>query len=109
MPLLSQAIAVEPTQRVNKPTYLEQQDANSELVAYLKNQADEVAPEIEIDSEADCFGLIYRVWYGTRHLGNFFYNPVTETWIVDAFREASQQTAVNADEARDKIIRVWSR
>jgi hypothetical protein len=83
--------------------------AQTELNTHVQQQADTIAPEIEIDSEADCFGLIYRVWCGTQHLGNFFYNPTAETWIVDAFRDAAQQTAVNADEARDKIIGIWSR
>ncbi len=48
----------------------EQTIAQAELNAYIESLAQEIAPEIEIDSDIDRdFGTLYRVWSGYHLLG----------------------------------------
>jgi len=50
----------------------EQTIAQAELNAYIDQQAQEIAPEIEIDSTPDrTSGTLYRVWHGSQILGTF--------------------------------------
>lgn len=50
----------------------EQTIAQAELNAHIEAQAQEIAPEIEIDSTLDSdFGTLYRVWHGSHLLGTF--------------------------------------
>ena len=50
-------------------TYIAQQELNS----LIENQADIVAPEIEVDSISDSeLGLVYRVWKSYHFLGTFY-------------------------------------
>ncbi len=51
----------------------EQTIAQAELDAYFEQQAQAIAPEIEIDSDIDShFGTIYRVWHSYHLLGTFY-------------------------------------
>ena len=51
----------------------EQTIAQAELNAYIKQQAQVIAPEIEIDSDFDStWGTLYRVWSGYHLLGTFY-------------------------------------
>ncbi|MBR8839503.1 MAG: hypothetical protein DSM106950_37255 [Stigonema ocellatum SAG 48.90 = DSM 106950] len=58
--------------------------AQAELDAYLEEQAQEIAPEIEIDSILDRdFGELYRVWHGSQILGTF-YQAIDGLWIIQS-------------------------
>lgn len=47
--------------------------AQQELNDYIRLQAQEIAPEVEIDGVLDVnVGHMYRVWFGTKLLGNFY-------------------------------------
>lgn len=51
------------------------------LEEYISKQAEEVAPEIEIDSVPDDFGELYRVWNGSQLLGTFYQN-LEGKWVA---------------------------
>ncbi|WP_413171799.1 hypothetical protein [Anabaena azotica] len=55
--------------------------AQIEFEEYIEQLSEELAPEIEIDSVADEFGLLYRVWNGSQLLGTFYQN-LQEKWIA---------------------------
>lgn len=62
----------------------EQIIAQAELSAYIESLAQEIAPEIEIDSTLDNdFGTLYRVWHSYNLLGTF-YQVVNGSWIVQS-------------------------
>ncbi|MBD2771171.1 hypothetical protein [Iningainema tapete] len=59
-----------------------QQIAQIELAQYLEQQAQELAPEFEIDGLPDeDFGTLYRLWKGRKLLGTF-YKALDEKWIA---------------------------
>lgn len=55
--------------------------AQIEFEEYIEQLSEEIAPEIEIDSVAEEFGLLYRVWNGSRLLGTFYEN-LQGKWIA---------------------------
>jgi hypothetical protein len=55
--------------------------AQIEFEEYIEQLGEEIAPEIEIDSVAEEFGLLYRVWNGSRLLGTFYEN-LQGKWIA---------------------------
>ena len=59
-----------------------QQSVQLELEAHIVEQADTIAPEIEIDSVVDDFGLLYRVWYGSQLLGTFYRADSNDKWVA---------------------------
>lgn len=81
--------------------------AQAELNTHIQQQVNEVAPEIEIDSESDCFGLIYRVWFGMKHLGNFYHSPAGETWVSIPFCNRNKKHHNNPEDAQQAIINAW--
>jgi hypothetical protein len=59
-----------------------QAQAQLELEQYINEQAQDIAPEFEIDSVDDAdFGTLYRVWSGMKLLGTF-YRAVDGLWVV---------------------------
>ncbi|MHC5729215.1 MAG: hypothetical protein ACYTXY_34865 [Nostoc sp.] len=55
--------------------------AQLELEQYVEEQAQDVAPEFEIDSVDDAdFGALYRLWSGMRLLGTL--DPCRLRWLV---------------------------
>ena len=78
----------------------EQTIAQAELNAYIEAQAQEIAPEIEIDSTLDSeFGELYRVWHGCQILGTF-YQAVDGSWVVQSNHTRSQPRCNTAAEAQ---------
>ena len=55
--------------------------AQFQLEKYISEQAEDVAPEIEIDSVPDDFGELYRVWNGSQLLGTFYQN-LEDKWVA---------------------------
>ena len=62
----------------------EQEIAQSELDQYIEQQAQEVAPEIEIDSVELVSGTLYRVWNSYHFLGTF-YQSLDGLWISQPY------------------------
>ncbi|NJL09356.1 MAG: hypothetical protein HC908_01495 [Calothrix sp. SM1_7_51] len=53
-----------------------------ELEQYLEQQALEIAPEFEIDSDKDSeFGELFRVWQGNEFIGSF-YRSLDGSWVA---------------------------
>ena len=61
----------------------EQETAQAELDQFIEQQAQEIAPEIEIDGvESEDFGTVYRVWNSYHFLGSFYQNHQGK-WVVE--------------------------
>lgn len=57
--------------------------AQLELEQYVEEQAEDVAPEFEIDSVDDAdFGTLYRVWSGMKLLGTFYRADSDGLWVA---------------------------
>jgi hypothetical protein len=66
----------------HKDTWDAQAQAQFELAQYMNEQAQDIAPEFEIDSVGDAdFGTLYRVWSGMKLLGTF-YRAVDGLWVA---------------------------
>ncbi len=59
----------------------EQEIAQAELDQFIEQQAQEVAPEIEIDSVENENGTVYRMWNSFYFLGSF-YQDVDGKWVA---------------------------
>ena len=60
----------------------EQAVAQAELNQHIEEQAQELAPEFEVDSDVDTeFGILYRVW-SSYHLFGTFYRDVEGKWVA---------------------------
>jgi len=101
----------------------EQTIAQAELNAYIEQQAQEIAPEIEIDSTLDStWGTLYRVW-SSYHLLGIFYQAVDGessavlgspqvkqlalplgSWVVQSNHTNSQPRCNTAAEAQQLIV-----
>jgi len=82
----------------------EQAIAQAELDAYIEAQAQEIAPEIEIDSTLDSdFGELYRVWHGCHLLGTFK-RAIDGLWVVQSNHTNSQPRCNTAAEAQLLIV-----
>jgi hypothetical protein len=79
--------------------------AQRELDEYVKNQADEIAPEYEIDAVLDMdFGSLYRLWLGSRLLGTFYRAVVDGSWIAQPYCSSICYRLVTAKQAQQTII-----
>ncbi len=82
----------------------EQATAQAELSAYINQQAEEIAPEIEIDSDIDSTsGTLYRVWHSYHLLGTF-YQAIDGSWVVQSSYTNSQPQCNTAAEAQLLIL-----
>jgi len=82
----------------------EQAIAQAELNAYIEAQAQEIAPEIEIDSTLDSeFGELYRVWHGSQILGTFK-RAIDGLWVFQSSYTNSQPRCNTAAEAQQLIM-----
>jgi len=82
----------------------EQTIAQAEFNAYIEAQAQEIAPEIEIDSSPDSdFGTLYRVW-NSYHLLGTFYQSVDGKWVVQSDHCGSHKSCNTAAEAQLLIV-----
>jgi hypothetical protein len=81
--------------------------AQLELEKYIENQADEIAPEYEIDAVLDMdFGFLYRLWLGSRLLGTFYRAVADGSWIAQPYCSSIRYRLVTAKQAQQTIIRV---
>lgn len=56
--------------------------AQLELNQHIDEQAQELAPEFEIDAVHDAdFGTLYRVWQGMKLLGTFYRANIDGLWV----------------------------
>jgi hypothetical protein len=76
--------------------------AQLEFEKYIEQLGEVLAPEIEIDSVADVFGLLYRVWNGSKLLGTFYQN-LQEKWIAQPCN-SDIRTSCDTPEAAQQII-----
>lgn len=60
---------------------------------------------IEIDSNSDCFGTIFRVWRGKSKLGIFYQAASGNGWIAEAFRPKQHPQWCASDEQALKLIK----
>jgi hypothetical protein len=83
-----------------------QAQAQFELQQYINEQAEDIAPEFEIDSVDDSdFGVLYRVWFGMRLLGTF-YCAVDGKWVAQPFNCESRPRCDSPEQAQLLIIAV---
>ncbi len=79
--------------------------ARSEFEEYTNSLAEEIAPKLEIDSEPDDLGELYRVWHGSRLLGTFYQN-LEGKWIAQLCNRDGQICCKTSDAAQLLIIAV---
>lgn len=83
-----------------------QTTAQEERNAYIEAQASDLAPEIEIDSVEDSdFGLLYRVWYTSKLIGNF-YRANDGQWVVMPCDSDNRPRCNTAAEAQLLIVAI---
>ncbi len=79
--------------------------AQRELEEYMTNQANEIAPEYEIDAILDMdFGSLYRLWLGSRLLGTFYRSVADDSWIAQPYCSSIRYRLVTAKQAQQTII-----
>ncbi|MDF5725056.1 MAG: hypothetical protein PUP91_32320, partial [Rhizonema sp. PD37] len=77
----------------------EQAIAQAELDAHIEAQAQEIAPEIEIDSVVDRdFGTLYRVWDGHCLLGTY-YHALDGKWVAQSSYDSKRPRCNTQSEA----------
>ena len=75
--------------------------AQSELEKYIHEQAEIIAPEIEIDSISDNdFGELYRVWNGMQLIGTFYQN-LESKWVAQS---CSSDKAIYCDTSNSATL-----
>ncbi|MEI2580534.1 hypothetical protein [Scytonema sp. PRP1] len=78
--------------------------AQSELNVTIEQQAQEVAPEAEIDAVPDSdFGSLYRVWQGMRLIGTF-YQSISGEWVARSCGSTECWYCSTGEEAQSRII-----
>ncbi|MDF5723715.1 MAG: hypothetical protein PUP91_25265 [Rhizonema sp. PD37] len=87
----------------------EQTIAQAELNAYVEAQAQELAPEIEIDSVIDHdFGTLYRVWDGHCLLGTYYY-ALDGKWVAQSSYDSKRPRCNTQSEAELLVIAMSGR
>ncbi len=77
---------------------------SGELCAYIRAQAQAIAPEIEIDSIVDRdFGTLYRVWDGRCLLGTY-YHALDDKWVVQSNYNSNHPRCNTQSEAELLVI-----
>jgi hypothetical protein len=79
--------------------------AQLELEQYVEQQAQELAPEFEIDSVHDSdFGTLYRVWQGMKLLGTFYRADIDGLWVAQPCDCELRPRCETAEQAQLLII-----
>ena len=82
-----------------------QTQAQFELMQYIEQQAQDIAPEFEIDSVDDAdFGALYRVWFGMKLLGTFYRADADGRWVAQPFNCNARPRCETAEQAQLIII-----
>jgi hypothetical protein len=88
-----------------KDTWDAQAQAQFELEQYIEQQAQDVAPEFEIDSVDDAdFGTLYRVWSGMRLLGTFYRADSDGLWVAQPLNCDTRPRCETSEQAQLTII-----
>ena len=70
----------------------------------IEIQAQEIAPEIRVDSDPDAdFGTFYRLWHGTNLLGTF-YHALDNKWVAQPCNSDDRPRCNTAIEAQLAIV-----
>ncbi|PMB08216.1 hypothetical protein CEN49_10625 [Fischerella thermalis CCMEE 5273] len=78
--------------------------AQEELDEYIEQQAQELAPEYEIDSVEDAdFGTLYRVWNSYHFLGTF-YQDLDGKWVAQPASDDFRPRLSTSEQAKLVII-----
>jgi hypothetical protein len=81
--------------------------AQLELNQYIDEQAQEIAPEFEIDSVHDAdFGTLYRVWQGMKLLGTFYRADIDGLWVAQPCDCDARKRCETAEQAQLLIMAV---
>ncbi len=82
-----------------------QAQAQFELMQYINEQAQNIAPEFEIDSVDDAdFGALYRVWSGMKLLGTFYRADSDGLWVAQPFLSELRPRCETKEQAQLVII-----
>lgn len=82
----------------------EQTVAQIELDQHIEEQAQELAPEFEIDSDIDAeFGTLHRVWFSYHLLGTF-YQDIDGFWISQPCNSDERLSCHSDQQAIDAIL-----
>lgn len=77
-----------------------------DLAVDIYPEADTVTPEIEIDSAMDDFGLLYRVWHGSKLLGTFYRADADGKWVAQSCRTDVKHRCNTSSEAQLLILAI---
>lgn len=81
--------------------------AQLELNRYVEEQAQELAPEFEIDALHDRnFGTLYRVWQGMKLLGTFYRADIDGLWVAQPVKSDLRPRCETPEQAQLLIIAV---
>ena len=79
--------------------------AQLELEQYINEQAQNIAPEFEIDCMDDAdFGALYRVWSGMKLLGTFYRADADGLWVAQPFLSELRPRCNSPEQAQLVII-----
>jgi hypothetical protein len=79
--------------------------AQLELEQYIEQQAQDIAPEFEIDAIHDSdFGNLYRVWSGMRLLGTFYCADSDGLWVAQPCNSELRPRCETPEQAQLVII-----
>lgn len=81
-----------------------QQQAQSELNQYIETQAQELAPEVEIDRTEEG---VYRAWMGTQLIGTFYYNRKLGKWEAEP-RYAALRRYKTREQAQKAVTEAYT-
>jgi hypothetical protein len=81
--------------------------AQFELEQYIEEQAQEIAPEFEIDAVHDAdFGTMYRVWSVRELIGTFYRADVDGLWVAQPCCSELRPRCETPEQAQLLIIAV---
>jgi hypothetical protein len=84
----------------------EQAIAQEELDEYIEQQAQELAPEFEIDSVSEESGELYRIWRSYEFVGSF-YQDLDGKWVAQPARGDFRPRCNTAEQAQMVIIAIF--
>lgn len=83
--------------------------AQLELNRYVDSQAQELAPEFEIDAVHDIdFGTLYRVWQGMKLLGTFYRADIDGLWVAQPVESELRPRCETPEQAQLQVIALGS-
>jgi hypothetical protein len=103
----SKAAAVGVAYQAANGSFDAQAQAQLELEEYIDEQAQDIAPEFEIDAIHDSdFGTLYRVWSGCKLLGTFYRADSDGLWVAQPCDCDARPRCETAEQAQLLIMAV---